>query len=102
MEEVAEEGTVDDVVETEIEAGAAVGAPMEAALRPIARLLTGPWAEGVETVAGPTEEACGTPRDICAPAMEEDEGGTDEDGTAETVEEKDECRLKSLSTLGCC
>lgn len=33
--------------------------------------------------------------------MEEAEGGTDEDGTAETEEEKDECRLRSLSTLGC-
>lgn len=57
VEEVAEEGTVDDVAETEIEAGAADCAPREAALRPIAKVLTGPWPEGVETVAGPTEEA---------------------------------------------
>lgn len=57
MEEVAEEGTVDGVAEIEIEAGALDCAPKEAALRPMARVLTGPWPEGVETVTGPTEAA---------------------------------------------
>lgn len=102
VEEVAEEGTIEDAVETMMEAGAAVCAPMEAALTPMARLLTGPWPEGVETVAGPNEEPWGAPSDTCTATMEEEEGRTDEDGTAETEEEKDECRLKSPSTLGCC
>lgn len=54
-EEVAEEGMA--VEETEAAAIAAAGAPMEAVLRPMARLLTGPRPEGAETVADPTEEA---------------------------------------------
>lgn len=55
--EVAEEGMVEAVEETETVAAAAAGAPMEAVLRPMARLLTGPRPEGAETVADPTEEA---------------------------------------------
>lgn len=55
--EVADEGMVDAVEETETGAAAAAGAPMEAVLRPMARLLTGPKPEGAETVAEPTEEA---------------------------------------------
>lgn len=56
-EEVAEEGMAEPVVETDIVAAATAGAPMEAVLRPMARLLTGPRPEGAETVAEPTEEA---------------------------------------------
>lgn len=92
------------VVETETVAAAAVGAPIEAVLRPMARLLTGPRPEGAETVAEPTEEAWGAPRDTCAAAAteEEEEEETDEEGTAETEEGKEEeCRLESLSMLGC-
>lgn len=103
-EEVAEEGMVAAVVATEIVAAAAVGAPMEAALRPMARLLTGPRPEGAETVAEPTEEAWGPPKDTCAAAAtdEQEEEGTDEEGTAETEEgNEEECRLGSLSMLGC-
>lgn len=51
-EEFAEEGMVEAVAETETPAGT----PMEAVLRPMARLLTGQRPEGAETVAGPTEE----------------------------------------------
>lgn len=101
-EEVAEEGMVEAVVETEMVAAAAAGAPMEAVLRPMARLLTGPRPEGAETVAETTEEAWGAPKDTCAAATTEEEEGTDEDGTAETEEGKEEeCRLESPSTLGC-
>lgn len=90
-------------METEIVAAAAAGAPMEAALSPMARLLTGPRPEGAETVAEPTEGAWGPPSDTCAAAaVEEEEEGTDEDCTAETAEGKEEeCRLESPSTLGC-
>lgn len=56
-EEVAEEGMVETVAEIEMGATAAGGAPMEALLRPMARVLTGPRPEGAETVAEPTEEA---------------------------------------------
>lgn len=96
---------VEAAVETEAvaAAAAATGAPIEAVLRPMARLLTGPRLEGAETVAEPTEGAWGAPKDTCAAATEEEEQGTDEDGTAETEEGKDEeCRLESPSTLGCC
>lgn len=95
---------VEAIVETETVVAAAAGAPMEAVLRPMVRLLTGPRPEGAETVAEPTEEAWGAPRDTCAAAAtEEEEEGTDEDGTAETEEGKEEeCRLESPSTLGCC
>lgn len=55
-DEDAEDGMVEAAVETEAVAAAA-GAPMEAVLRPMARLLTGPRPEGAETVAEPTEEA---------------------------------------------
>lgn len=50
---------VEAAVETEAvaAAAAATGAPIEAVLRPMARLLTGPRPEGAETVAEPTEEA---------------------------------------------
>lgn len=51
--DVAEEGMVAAVEET---AAAAPGTPMEAVLRTIARLLGGPWPEGVETIADPIEE----------------------------------------------
>lgn len=92
---------VEAVEETETVAAAAAGAPMEAVLRPMARLLTGPRPEGAETVADPTEEAWGAPKDTCAAAAEEE--GTDEDATAETEDGKEEeCRLESPSTLGCC
>lgn len=96
----AEEGMIEDVVETETVVGATGGAPMEATLRPIARLLTGPRPEGAETVEEPTEDAWGAPSDTCA-APTEEEAGTDEDGTADTEEGKEECRLESPSTLGC-
>lgn len=56
-EEVAEEGMAEPVVDTETVAAATAGAPIEAVLRPMARLLTGPRPEGAETVAEPTEEA---------------------------------------------
>lgn len=56
-EDVAEDGMVEDVVETGTTAGTADGAPIEGALSPMVRLLAGPWPEGVETVAGPTEGA---------------------------------------------
>lgn len=89
------------VVETETVA-AAVGAPIEAVLRPIARLLTGLRPEGAETVAEPTEEAWGAPRDTWeAAATEEEVETTDEEGTADTDEGKEECKLESPSTLGC-
>lgn len=55
-EEEADEGLVAAVVEAETVAAAATGAPMEAVLRPMARLLTGPRPEGAATVAEPTEE----------------------------------------------
>lgn len=96
----AEEGMAEDIVETETVEGAADGAPMEATLSPMVRLLTGPRPEGAETVAGPTEAAWGAPSDTCAAPTEEEEAGTDEDGTAETEEGK-ECRFESPSTLGC-
>ena len=54
-EEVAEEGMAAE--DAEAAAIAAAGAPMETALRPMARLLTGPRPEGAKTVAEPTEEA---------------------------------------------
>lgn len=101
-EDVAEGGMVEDVVETDAAAGTTDGATIEGAFRPMVRLATGPWPEGVETVTGPTEGAWGAPSDTCAAAMEEEEDGTDEGGTAETEEGKEECRLKSPSTLGCC
>ena len=56
-EEAAEEGMVEAVVETETVLAAAAGAPMEAVLSPMLRVLTGPRPEGAETVAEPTEEA---------------------------------------------
>lgn len=56
-EEVAEEGMAEPVVDTETVAAATAGAPIEAVLRPMARLLTGPRPEGAETVAEPTDEA---------------------------------------------
>lgn len=58
-DEDAEDGMVEAAVETEAVAvaAAATGAPIEAVLRPMARLLTGPRPEGAETVAEPTEEA---------------------------------------------
>lgn len=55
-EEVAE-GGMEAVVETDMVAAAEAGAHMEAVLRPMARLLTGPRPEGAETVAEPTVEA---------------------------------------------
>lgn len=55
--EVAEEGMVEAVVETDTVAAAVPGPPIEAALRPMARLLTGPRPEGADTVAEPTEDA---------------------------------------------
>ena len=45
------------VVGTETVAAATVGAPIDALLRPMARLLTGPRPVGAETVAEPAEEA---------------------------------------------
>lgn len=90
------------VVETDTVAAATAGGPIEALLRPMARLLTGPRPEGAETVAEPTEEVWGAPNDTCAAATEEEEEETDEDGTAETEEgNEEECRLESPSTLGC-
>lgn len=44
------------VVETDTVAAATAGGPIEALLRPMARLLTGPRPEGAETVVEPTEE----------------------------------------------
>lgn len=89
------------VVGTETVAAATVGAPIDALLRPMARLLTGPRPVGAETVAEPAEEAWRT-SDTCAAATEEEEVGTDEDGTADTEEGKEEeWRLESPSTLGC-
>lgn len=55
-EEVAEEGMAETTDDIEA-AAAAAWTPMEAVLRPMARLLTGPRPEGAETVAEPTEEA---------------------------------------------
>lgn len=55
-EEEAEEGMAEPVVETDTVAAATAGGPIEALLRPMARLLTGPRPEGAETVAEPTEE----------------------------------------------
>lgn len=51
------EGMAEPAVETETVAAATVVAPMDALLRPIVRLLTGPRPEGAETVAEPMEEA---------------------------------------------
>lgn len=99
----AEEGMTEAVVEIDTVLAAAAGTPMLAVLRPIARLLTALRPEGAETVAEPTEEAWGPPRDTCAPATAtEEEEDTEEDCTAETEEGKEEeWRLESLSTLGC-
>lgn len=55
-DEVTEEGMVEAAVEAETVA-AVGGAPMEAVLRPIARLVTGPRPEVAETVAEPTVAA---------------------------------------------
>lgn len=57
VDEEAAEGMAEPAVETETVAAATVVAPMDALLRPIARLLTGPRPEGAETVAEPIEEA---------------------------------------------
>lgn len=57
MDEEVAEGGMEAVVETDMVAAAEAGAHMEAVLRPMARLLTGPRPEGAETVAEPTEEA---------------------------------------------
>jgi len=79
-------------------AAAAAAAAMEAVLRPMAILLTGPRPD---MVAEPTEEAWGAPSDTCAAATEEEEA-TD-DCTVDTEEGKDEeWRLESPSTLWCC
>lgn len=100
VDEEAAEGMAEPAVETETVAAATVVAPMDALLRPIARLLTGPRPEGAETVAEPIEEAWGPPNDTCAAATEEEEGT--EEGTTGTDEGKEEeCRLESPSTLGC-
>lgn len=100
VDEEAAEGMAEPAVETETVAAATVVAPIDALLRPIARLLTGPRPEAAETVAGPMEEACGAPKDTCAAAAEEEEGtGGGATGTDEGKEE--ECRLESPSTLGC-
>lgn len=57
VDEEEAEGTAEPAVETETVAAATVVAPIDALLRPIVRLLTGPRPEGAETVAEPTEEA---------------------------------------------
>lgn len=101
VDEEEAEGMAEPAVETETVAAATVVAPIDALLRPIVRLLTGPRPEGAETVAEPIEEAWGAPSDTCAAATEEEEGT--EEGTTETDEGKEEeCRLESPSTLGCC
>lgn len=58
-EDVAEEGMAKaaEASEAAAAAAAAAGTHMEAVLRPMARLLTGPRPEGAETVAEPREEA---------------------------------------------
>lgn len=61
-EEAADEGIDEATVDTETVAVAAVGTPIDAVLSPMVRLLTGPRPEGAETVADPTEEACGPPK----------------------------------------
>lgn len=100
VDEEAAEGMAEPAAETEMVAAATVVAPIDALLRPIARLLTGPRPEGAETVAEPIEEAWGAPNDTCAAATEEEEGTEEE--TTETDEGKEEeCRLESPSTLGC-
>lgn len=55
-EEEDDEGMAEPVVDTETVAAATAGVPIEALLRPMARLLTGPRPEGADTVAEPTEE----------------------------------------------
>lgn len=55
-EEDDDEGMAEPVVDTETVAAATAGVPIEALLRPMARLLTGPRPEGADTVAEPTEE----------------------------------------------
>lgn len=55
-EEVTEEGMAEATEDIEA-AAAAAWTPMEAVLRPMARLLTGPRPEWAETVAEPMEEA---------------------------------------------
>lgn len=57
VDEEEAEGMAEPVVETETVAAATVVAPIDALLRPIARLLTGPRPEGAETVAEPMEGA---------------------------------------------
>lgn len=57
VDEEEAEGMAEPVVETETVAAATVVAPIDALLRPIVRLLTGPRPEGAETVAEPMEEA---------------------------------------------
>lgn len=55
-EEEDDEGMAEPVEDTETVAAATAGVPIEALLRPMARLLTGPRPEGADTVAEPTEE----------------------------------------------
>lgn len=57
VDEEEAEGMAEPAVETDTVAAATVVAPIDALLRPIARLLTGPRPEGAETVAEPIEEA---------------------------------------------
>ena len=82
-------------------AAMATGGPIEAVLRPMAKVLAATRPEGAKTVEEPTDEAWGAPRETCTAAA--DEEGTDEEATAETEEGKDEgCKLESPSMPGCC
>lgn len=56
-DEVDEEGMAEADTAVAIEAEAMAGGPMDAVLRPMARLLTGPRPEGANTVDEPTVEA---------------------------------------------
>ena len=77
-----------------------MGGPMEAAFRPMARLLTGPRPEEAETVVAPTDRGWGTtPRDTCAEAATEADEGADEGAEGK---EEEEWRLVSPSIPGCC
>ena len=86
-------------------AEATAGGPMEATVwRPMAaRLLTGAKPDGADWDTVFTEEGWGATMETCwAAATTDEEERTEEEGTAETEEVKEEeCKLES-SMLWCC
>lgn len=93
-----EEGMAEEAAVEMADWDTMVGGPMEAAWRPMARLLTGPSAEE-DTVL--TEEA---PRDAWAAVAAREEGTATEGAMVEAKEEESklEEEEESPSTLWCC